>query len=175
MSNQQAAEILERHREGVAVAVARQIRSSVPRYRMVDKQAVANNVKDVLDGVRVLLTRGDERQVMGVLNYIMDIRRISGFSVGDFLVAVLCALPVVRRFFIAKAISAEAGLKLYEAFEAQVLPLYGRVVINFIRIAEESDTFPEGMPTIGALLSDELAEDFTDPFFITPFDDPQDR
>jgi len=171
---QRAAQLLERHRSSVAYAIARQIQNTVPKYRTIDREAVTGNVKDVIDGVRIMLTKSDERQVMGALNVIMEIRRLSGFSVGDFLVAVLCALPVVRRFFITKSMSAELGLELYEAFESQVLPLYGRLVINFVRIAEESDTFPEGMPTIGSLLSAELPDEFSDPFFIAPVDESQD-
>jgi len=127
MSRRHARRLLDKHRLLVAHAVARQIGVAVPRYRSVDEIALAGNVAAVLEVVSALLATRDPRTVARAMDLLRALHRRRGFGAGEFMAAVLCALPVLRRFFTKYAATREEGLVLYERVEGILIPLYGRL------------------------------------------------
>ncbi|MBN2358881.1 MAG: hypothetical protein JXR83_05465, partial [Deltaproteobacteria bacterium] len=61
---------------------------------------------------------------------------------------------VLRRFLVVEAPSVEKGLARYEQVERVALPLYGRVVADFVRSSEGVVTVPEKMSPLEALKSE---------------------
>lgn len=143
MSTVSVAQLLQTHRARISYTVARQIQSTVPSYRAMDTEAIAHNAALILDGVCMLLESGDEQTLMRIVGMDMELRQVSGVTVSDYLVALLCGLPVIRRYLVRESPTAEKGLERYEQFERVALPLYGRVVANFVRTSEEQVTVPE--------------------------------
>lgn len=142
MASKTTLQLFRNNRTRIAHAVAAQIQNSVPRYQHVERQALTANADTLLEGVELLLASGDDRTLMEALGVIMRLRQVSGFSIEDFLVAVLCALPVLRRFYLSHCTYVEEGLKSYEEVEAAMIPLYGQAMAGFARMAEEADTLP---------------------------------
>ncbi len=160
--------LLKAYRTPVAKAVTRQVRELVPRYQHVDPEALTRNIELIIDAVLPQLDRRDERPLMTTLNMIMDLRQASGFLVSDFSLACLCVFPVARRFFVEQAPTLREGLDIYNAFEAMLMPLVGRLIDNFLRLSEQDATMPEGMPSIQLL---EGLSELTDSFRIFGVDD----
>jgi hypothetical protein len=126
MPSKTALQLFANRRLQLACAVARQVQATVPRYRGLDALALARNIDHVLRAVQQLLKNNDEQTLSEVLGQLKQRREHEGFSGGDFLVAVLCTLPVIRRFFCNHASSPAIGLRFYEEVEAVLLPFYGR-------------------------------------------------
>lgn len=122
--------LLEQHRTLVAHAIARQIMHTVPKYRHVDEVQLAANVDAVLEGVLCLLVRRDVASVTRVIDLLVALHNSRGFAPADYVVAVLCGLPVLRRFYFHYASSRALGVELYEQVESIVLPLYGHLVMR---------------------------------------------
>jgi len=91
-----------------------------------------------------------------VLDLLKQRRTAQGFSSGDFLVAVLCMLPVLRRFYSNYASSPERGLRYYEEIEAVLLPFYGHWA------AHDANPFDEDQRTAPVEMSP-LAADLAEP------------
>ena len=144
-------EMLDDYRPMIARAVAQQIQQTVSRYHDVDSTALTRNVEQIFAGLRRLLVRGDDKAVMNMFNMLIGLRQVSGFTIRDFMVATICALPVVRRFFCDKAETLDEGIALYEEFEAIVIPLYGRIACNFQKLNSEAQTTPDLLPVLPAL------------------------
>jgi hypothetical protein len=144
-------ELLQEYRPLLARAIASQVQQTVPRYRGVDADALARNVDKILEGIQHLIDHGDERKVMETLSMVMSLRQVSGFTINDFVVACICALPVVRRFYGAKAQSFESGMSHYEDFESIAIPLVGRVASTFMRLADGEATSPGRVPVLPRL------------------------
>jgi len=154
MAMPSVAQLLQTHRARIALAVARQVHSTVPGYRNIDVEALGHNAELILDGVAMLLESGDEQTLMRIVGMDMELRQVSGVTVSDYLVALLCGLPVIRRFVVREATSVEAGLERYEQFERVALPLFGRVVANYVRTAEDLNTVPERASPLEELKSE---------------------
>ncbi|GEM_PF-927154 len=124
---QRTAALIQSHQVRLARAVVRQIQVLVPRYRAMDASIIEKNVLTLLGGVVVLLDKGDDRKLLGVVQPIVHIRSMGGFSTADFVLAVMCFFPVVRHFMLERMPAAEA-LPAYDALETVALPLVGRFV-----------------------------------------------
>jgi hypothetical protein len=134
---QKTAALIQSHQVRLARAVVRQIHLLVPKYRLVDAQAMEKNVLAQLQGVVVILERGDERKLLSVVEPLVQIRSMSGFDISEFLLAYLCFLPVTRRFFMERLPLGEA-LASYEVVENLALPLLGRFMALFHAAAAEN-------------------------------------
>jgi len=143
MPSKAASKLFRSHRKQIACAIARQIQQAVPPYRDVDALSLARNVDGVLKAVQRLLAGEDERAVFEVLDALRAQRLQHGFSESDFLVAVLCGLPVIRRFFANRASSIEVGMRFFEEIEAILIPLYGQWVASDISAFEDTATDPD--------------------------------
>jgi hypothetical protein len=154
MATPSVAQLLQAHRARIAHTVARQIQSTVPAYRSMDTEAIAHNSALILDGVCMLLESGDEQTLMKIIGMDIELRQVSGVTVSDYLVAVLCGLPVIRRYLVREAASVEQGLERYEQFERVALPLFGRVVATFLRTSEDQITVPEKQSPLEELRSE---------------------
>jgi len=154
MTAPSVAQLLQAHRARIASTVARQIQSTVPAYRAMDTEAISHNAVLILDGVCMLLESGDEQTLMRIVGMDIELRQLSGVTVSDYLVAVLCGLPVIRRYLVRESPSVEKGLERYEQFERVALPLYGRVVANFLRTSEDQVTVPEKASPLEELKSE---------------------
>lgn len=148
MTSREARTLLARQRIPIACAIARQIQQTVPSYQAVDGIDLARRVSNVLDATSRLLDGGDYRVLMDVLDVLKRQRHEQGFKDSDFLVAVLCALPVIRRFFLSHASSIGTGLQLFEEVERVLLPLYGYLVQSDVAAFEEMATAPSARPTL---------------------------
>ena len=141
-----ASEMIREDHQAIANAITKQIHATVPAYADVASEAMARNIDLILGGAaRYLETRQEER-LMGALTMVMDLRRAGGFSVNDFVVAILCAFPVLRRYFLRNTSHLAEGLATYEAYEALTLPLVGRVASSFSQMADENNTMPDSIP-----------------------------
>jgi len=140
MHREAAVAHLVEHRELVAHAIALQIAHTVPKYRQLDVARVAANVDAVMEGVMCLLVRSNPVRVTRVMDLLVALHEKRGFAPADFIVAVLCALPVLRRFFVHYAETREQGMELYEAVEAILIPLYGHLVMRLSDGFEEEST-----------------------------------
>ena len=163
-----AAKLMRDHKHAVGKAVAKQIRVTVPNYRGIDIDAMARNIEFVIDSGCHLLEKQDERKFLATLDMIMDIRNASGIAVSDFAMAALCFFPVTRRLFVSRSENAKEGLAVFEAFEAAMMPMIGRIITNFSKLSETASTMPEGVPA--ALIFGGLFED-TASFEIFPVED----
>ncbi|MFH1811360.1 MAG: hypothetical protein ABIJ09_21650 [Pseudomonadota bacterium] len=143
MTSREARTLLARQRIPIACAVARQIQQTVPSYQAIDGIQLARGVSNVLDAVVRLLDGGDYRVLMDVLDVLKKQRHEQGFKDSDFLVAVLCGLPVIRRFFLNHASALRTGLALFEEVERVLLPLYGYLAQSDVRAFEEMATAPD--------------------------------
>jgi len=157
MPSKTALQLFANRRLQLACAVARQVQATVPRYRSVDALAMARNIDHVLRAVEMLLKSNDDHTLIEVLGQLKQRRTGQGFSSSDFLVAVLCTLPVIRRFFSNHASSPERGLRYYEEVEAVLLPFYGRWAA-----AQEADAFADDAQT-APLAESPLVADLADP------------
>ena len=128
MTRRRARALLEQHRDLIAHAVARQIRMAVPSYEAVEEIGLAGNVAVVLEAVGGLLAARDPATVARVMDLLRALHQRRGFAVGDFMVAVLCALPVLRRFYGKYADTPQLGQELFERVEGVLIPLYGKLV-----------------------------------------------
>ncbi len=146
MPSVNAIRLFKRQRVPIACAVARQIQRTVPAYRSVDGMTLARNVDNVLDAVSQLLDGAKPETVLGVIEVLRRRRLQQGMKDSDFLVAVLCTLPVIRRFCVQNSHSVEQGLAYYEEIEALLLPLYGLVADSNLQDFEEAATIPAGPP-----------------------------
>lgn len=156
MPSNTALRLFANRRLQLACAVARQVQATVPRYRAIDALTLARNIDRVLQAVQQLLQNSDEQTLCEVLGRLRQRREGEGFSGGDFLVAVLCTLPVIRRFYCNHASSPETGLRFYEEVEAVLLPFYGRWA------AHEENAFDTDERT-APLATSPLAADLPDP------------
>jgi len=139
MPRYNAVELLQQHHTLVSQAIARQITCTVPRYRIIDEVQLATNVSAVVEGVICLLYRRDSKSVSRVIDLLVALHTQRGFAPADYVVAVLCALPVLRRFFFHFSPSREVGIELYEQVEAILLPLYGHLVMRLSAGFEEDE------------------------------------
>jgi hypothetical protein len=151
MPTHASTKLFKSNRKRIACAVAHQIQQTVPRYQQVDSLTLARNVDSVLQGVQRVLEGGQEQAVTGVLDWLQAQRKNEGFSAGDFLVAVLCSLPVIRRFYANHASSLEAGLRYFEEVEAILIPLYGHWVAADADTFEEAATEPDARSPLAAV------------------------
>ncbi|MBI5494439.1 MAG: hypothetical protein HY904_05385 [Deltaproteobacteria bacterium] len=145
MSTVLAAQLLKSHQVRISRALARQIQQMVPRYREVDAGLLEKNILTLMDGMHALLERGDDRKLMGVVEYVVQIRSIGGFQTGEFMLACLCFLPVMRRFLADKLPMAQA-VAAYEAVENAALPLVARLIPLYEKAAtafHQTETPPE--------------------------------
>lgn len=154
---QTTAALIQSHQVRLARAVARQIQALVPRYRDVDQTIMEKNILTLLGGVVVLLEKGDERKLLGVVGPIAHIRSMAGFSTADFVLAVMCFFPVIRRFLMERLTTTEA-LAAYDAVERVALPLVGRFVTVFENAAAEHQAPRDAaaLPTSGFFSGDTL-------------------
>ena len=145
----------------IAQAIAQQIQNTVPSYHEVDRVAMTRNIDLILGGAARFLETRQENRLMGVLAMVMDLRQAGGFGVGEFIVAILCAFPVLRRYFLRNAQSLPEGIAIYEAYEALTLPLVGRVAAKFGQLSDDNNTIPDAIP-IEAIFGglSQLSEDF---------------
>ena len=63
----------------------------------------------------------------------------------------LCALPVIRRFYANHASSLEAGLSYFEEVEAILIPLYGHWVAADTETFEDAATEPDARSPLAAV------------------------
>jgi len=137
-----AAALLKSHNVRIARAIARQTQGLVDRYRTMDISILEKNISVTLSGAQVLLETGDETKMMKTLEYVVQIRTISGFQTADFLMAWLNFLPVMRRFLLER-LPVKQAMAEYDVVEAIALPMMGRVVTMFEeaqKAFEESET-----------------------------------
>lgn len=142
---ERAAEMIEKSRERLARAVGRQIQATVPKYNDIDVDALSGNLNTILRCVGPLL-KGDPGKLIPVIETIAQLRTAAGFQASEFVLAGICFMPVLRRFFWAKADTHEEGIALYEVVEAVILPFLGRTMGIFIN-AHVEETAPEGIST----------------------------
>jgi hypothetical protein len=137
-----AAAFLKSHQVRIARATVRQVQGLVPRYRQVDSAVLEKNIGTLLAGAQVLLERGDDTKLMGMMEYIMQIRTLGGFQTSEFVLACMSFLPVMRRFLFERLPHPQA-MEAYEAVEGVSLPFLGRVVSVYEKALEslqEGDT-----------------------------------
>jgi len=134
-----AVELLERHRSLIAHAIARQIMQTLPQYRSVDPNDLAGSIDELLEGVQTLLIARDHKTLAQVLDTLVQLHNKRGFGVGDFLVATLCTLPVMRRFYMKYASAQDQGIVCYEQVESVLIPLYGHLAARLSNVFDDDD------------------------------------
>lgn len=134
-----AIRLLLEYRTIIARAVAQQIAQTVPQYRSVNLDELSSNVESVLDGVVQILESRDVATVTRVTDLLAQMHDKRGFSVADFLVAVLCALPVIRRFYAKYTNSQGLGMHCYEQVEGVLIPLYGHLTLRLATGFEDDE------------------------------------
>lgn len=137
MHTQVAARLIKGHKVRLARAIARQIQQIVPRYREMDSTALERNLGTLLSATETFLENGDDRQLIDLTRNVMELRAVSGFALGDFVMATACWLPVLRRFILERSASVDEGLRVYESVEAVALPLMGRIADLYQQIGNE--------------------------------------
>jgi len=137
MPTQLAARLLKGHRVRLSRAMARQIQQLVPRYQLLDSTVLERNLGTILGGIEHFLQSGDEAHLMGIMQNVMQLRALGGFALGEFLMATLSVLPVLRRFFIERSATLEEGLRVYESVESVALPLMGRMADIYVQMGQE--------------------------------------
>jgi len=143
MPSRAASKLFKSHRKQIACAIARQIQQTIPPYRDMDTLTLARSIDQVLKAVQQLLSGDDQQALFDVLDALRAQRLQQGFSESDFMVAVLCALPVIRRFYINRASSPATGITFYEEIEAILIPLYGQWVASDCSAFEDTATDPD--------------------------------
>jgi hypothetical protein len=126
-----AIELMESYKDGLAAAIARQIKATVPRYKETDPPDIEKNLAALLGAMPPLIRGGHSSELEAVVNNVASMRASGGFNVGEFTVAALCFLPVLRKFFRDKASTAEAAAEMYDVVEAVALPFAGQIVSIF--------------------------------------------
>ena len=138
--------MIESHKAAVARAIAQQIQQTVPRYQRVDDVALKKSVESLLGGVGPLMD-GRPEVFEPLVDSVAQLRRTTGFELSDFILAALCFLPVLRKFFCSRGGDLRAGLERYAALESVVVPFVGRVITLFLD-ADQDATNPDGIDTV---------------------------
>lgn len=132
------ARLMKQHHRRIAQAVVRQQQRMVPRYRQLDATAVERNVATVLAGLQRLLESGEDALLKDLVTEMARLRQLGGVTLPEFLVAALCVLPVLRRFFLERSATLEEGLAIFDRVEAILLPVAGTITRAFDEGAVES-------------------------------------
>jgi hypothetical protein len=131
----QAARLMKSHHVRIAQAVVRQIQVTLPRYRRVDPNDLLRNVAAVVGGLQHVLESGETDRIIRTAENLVERRQGGGFGINEWVMAMLCFLPVMRRFLVAKALDPASGLEAYESLEAVAIPLVGRVAGLYVESA----------------------------------------
>jgi hypothetical protein len=126
-----AVDLIESYRDPLAGAIARQIKSTVPRYKDEDPPDIKENLAALLGAMPLLIRGQATSDLEEVVNGVASMRASGGFNVGEFTVAALCFLPVLRQFFRDKAATSEEAMEMYEVVEQVALPFVGHIVSAF--------------------------------------------
>ena len=137
-----ALELLRLNKKPLAGAIVRQLKSTIERYGSVDAEAMSRNVLRLLDGIEVVLDKGDLKTLQRVTSDTVALRASSGFGVDELVTAGVCFLPVMRRFFVDHSRDIGTGLDAYEHLESLVLPMFGWIASHASDIDQVTD--PKG-------------------------------
>jgi hypothetical protein len=123
MHNERTIALITSHKNRMARALARQVRSLSPNYATVDQSALEASFARMLGYVVQFLQSGDDNTLKEYAAHTAQLRSAVGFRADDFMLAALAFLPVVRRFLVENARDVATGLAAYESFEAVAIPL----------------------------------------------------
>lgn len=129
--SERAAELIESYNDKLAAAIARQIQATVPRYEESSPPDLEQNLQRLVGALAPLVRGKNAEELEQVVKGVAEMRATAGFNVGEFTVAALCFMPVLRNFFRERADSADDALAMYDAVEAVGLPFCGRIVSIF--------------------------------------------
>jgi len=154
MTVPESAALLEAHQPRIAAAITRQIQRTVPRYRQLDGAALRRSVSGLLEGLQRLLCQDDVGPLTRLVTDLIQLRRVAGFQTSEVILAGLCFLPVLRRFYLHKAPRPRISLAWFEELEALLIPVLAELMV----VAESPD--PE------RAVADLSRETLFDSFFI---------
>jgi len=146
MEHEAAADLLHQHQERISRSAARHIRALVPRYRDLDATALERNMRTLVRGMEHLLRRGDETRLVTVVEDIVELRATSGFHMNETLMAGMCLMPVLRRFFVQAVPDTRTALAYYDVVEELGLPVIAALAEAFAaaeRAREENRDDPD--------------------------------
>jgi len=122
--------LLDENRSPLAAAITRQIRRTVPRYESSASRGLEANVDALLRGMPALIRGEPLDDLFRIVGDIAVDRARRGFRAGDFSLACLCFLPVLRHFLSER--EPADGMAMYDLVEAVALPFMGRCMAVFV-------------------------------------------
>lgn len=123
-----AIELIDGSKDGLTDAVSRQILKFVPRYKGAD--LLETNVRAILDGIAIMVRGESREELVKTVEVITSNRSATGFSVGDYALASMCFLPVLRKFFL--ECDPERGLEMYDIVESVSFPFMAQCISIFV-------------------------------------------